>query len=162
MIGNSQLFLFGLEGTEINLPSSDSLQIRGNTWVIDKKLNEVSCSTTRENLDRAAPSYTMGKFSCHQTGAPPESAFMRIYAQVPIDETQFLRPEIRATQAVPPYRHGEVMALKRFKEGGCTVVPELLGYGELVQDRYGLVSGGYIIYLVWKKVPGESLSRQFF
>lgn len=49
------------------------------------------------------------------------------------------------------------MALKRFKEGGCTVVPELLGYGELIQDRDGLV-----IYLVWKKVPGESLSRQLF
>ncbi|CAI7630838.1 unnamed protein product [Penicillium glandicola] len=118
MIGNSQLFLFGLVGTEITLPSSDSLKIRGNTWVIDKKLNEISCNSTREDLDRDGHARTVG--------AAPESAFMRIYSQVPIGETQFLSPEVRAKQAVPPYQHGEVMALKKFKEGGCTIVPEVL------------------------------------
>ncbi|EKV07174.1 hypothetical protein PDIG_74480 [Penicillium digitatum PHI26] len=36
MIGNSQLFLFGLEGTEIVLPSSDSLKIHTviHGWLI--------------------------------------------------------------------------------------------------------------------------------
>ncbi|CAI7665163.1 unnamed protein product [Penicillium discolor] len=68
MIGNSQLFLLGLQGTEVTLPSSDSLKIRGDTWVIDKKLNEVSCMITHEDLDsgRTVPSYTMGKFLCHK------------------------------------------------------------------------------------------------
>lgn len=167
MIGNSQLFLFGLEGTTITLPSSESLKIRGNTWVIDKKVNEVSCNITREELDRdghtrTVPSYTMGKFLCHQVGAHPESAFMRIYCQVPIEETQILSPQIRAQQAVPPYQHGEIMALKRFKEGSCAAVPELLGYSETVQSKDGLVPGGYITYLVWDKVPGESLSGELF
>lgn len=87
---------------------------------------------------------------------------MRIYCQVPIEETQFLSPDVRAKQAVPPYQHSELMALKRFREGGCTVVPELLGYSETVQSRDGLVPGGYIRYLVWDKVPGESLSRALF
>ena len=98
MIDNSQLFLLGLEGTEVTLPSSDSLKIRGDTWVIDKKLNEVSCMTTREDLDtgRPVPSYTMGKFLYHKVGALPESAFMRIYSQVPIEDIQFRSPEVRA------------------------------------------------------------------
>ncbi|CAG8892911.1 unnamed protein product [Penicillium egyptiacum] len=104
----------------------------------------------------------MGKFLCHRVGALPESAFMRIYCQVPIEETEFLSPEARAKQAVPPYQHEEAMALKRFKEGGCTVVPELLGYSETVQSKDGLVPGGYIIYLVWDKVPGVSLSGGLF
>ncbi|KAJ5700581.1 hypothetical protein N7536_003594 [Penicillium majusculum] len=164
MIGNSQLFLLGLQGTEVTLPSSDSLKIRGDTWVIDKKPNEVSCMITREDLDcgRTVPSYTMGKFLCHKVGALPESAFMRIHSQVPIEDTQFLSPEVRAQQAVPPYQHSEIMALKRFKEGGCTVVPELLGYIETAQGQDGLVPGGYITYLVWDKVPGQSLSRELF
>ncbi|KAJ6190733.1 hypothetical protein N7519_000754 [Penicillium mononematosum] len=41
-------------------------------------------------------------------------------------------PAARAKQAVPLYQHGESMALKSFKEGGCTVVSELLGYSETV------------------------------
>lgn len=164
MIGNSQLFLPRLEGTEVTLPSSDSLNIRGDTWVIDKKLNEVSCMTTREDLDsgRTVPSYTMGKFLCHRVGALAESAFMRIYSQVPIEDTQFLSSEVRAQQAVPSYQHSEIMALKGFKEGGCTVVPELLGYSETVQGKDGLMPRGYITYLVWDKVPGQSLSRELF
>lgn len=135
--------------------------------MVDKKLNGISCQITREDLNRdgysgTVPSYTMSKFLYYQVGTFPESAFMRIYSQVPIGETQFLSPEVRTQQAVPPYQHGEVMALKRFKAGGCTGVPELLGYSETVQGRDGLVPGGYITYLVWDKVPGESLSREIF
>ncbi|KAJ5203327.1 hypothetical protein N7449_005406 [Penicillium cf. viridicatum] len=164
MIGKSQLFLLALEGTEVTLPSSDSLKIRGDTWVIDKKLDEVSCMSTHKEIDdgRTMPSYTMGKFLCYKVGALPESAFMRIYSQVPIEDTQFKSPEVRAQQAVPPSEHSEITALKRFKEGGCTVVPELLGYSETVQGKDGLVPGGYITHLVWDKVPGQSLSRELF
>lgn len=104
----------------------------------------------------------MGKFLCHKVGALPQSAFIRIYSQVPIEGTQFLSPEVRAQQAVPPYQHSEVIALKRFKEGNCTVVPNLLGYSETIQGQDGLVPRGYITYLVWNKVPGESLSGELF
>lgn len=119
---------------------------------------------TREDLesDPTVPSYTMGKFLCHKVGALPESAFMRIYSQVPIEDTQFLSPEVRAQQAVPLYRHSEIMALKGLKEGGCTVVSELLGYIETAQGQDGLVPGRYITYLVWDKVPGQSLSSELF
>lgn len=164
MIGKSQLFLLALEGTEVTLPSSDSLKIRSDIWVIDKKLDEVSCMSTHKEIDNGwtVPSYTMGKFLCYKVGALLESAFMRIYSQVPIEDTQFKSREVRAQQAVPPYEHSEITALKRFKEGGCTVVPELLGHSETVQGKDGLVPGGYITHLVWDKVPGQSLSQELF
>ncbi|KAJ5597476.1 hypothetical protein N7537_007560 [Penicillium hordei] len=91
----------------------------------------------------------MGKFLCHKS-------------QVPIEDTKFLSPEVRAQQPVPPYQHDEITALKRFKEGGCTVVLELLGYSETVQGKDGLVPGGYITDLIWDKVPGQSSSRELF
>lgn len=45
---------------------------------------------------------------------------------------------------------------------GCTSVPRFLGWDEKKQGERDLVPGGYIKYLVWEKVPGESLTQEVF
>lgn len=45
---------------------------------------------------------------------------------------------------------------------GCTSVPRYLGWNKKKQEEHDLVPGGYIKYLVWEKVPGESLTQEFF
>lgn len=39
------------------------------------------------------------------------------------------------------------------------MVPTLLAYKEGKQDNNGVVPDGYITYIVWDKVPGESLNK---
>ena len=56
----------------------------------------------------------------------------------------------------------ELEAFKRLTEKGCTATPKLLGYRISTQDADDLVPGGYIIFLVWEKVQGESLDSKYF
>ena len=93
----------------------------------------------------------MGKFLCHEVGDLPETAFMRIYSQVPIAETQYFGSEVRANQAVPPYQHGEVTALKKLKEDGCTAVPNLLDIAKMFRTRMGSCLEGILPTLYGRK-----------
>lgn len=51
----------------------------------------------------------------------------------------------------------ELQALKHFKQQGCNVVPEILGYQFEKQDMEDIIPGGFVTYVIWKKVPGEPL-----
>lgn len=54
------------------------------------------------------------------------------------------------------------MALRKLKKQGCSFVPDLLGYEEREQDDERFVPEGYITYVVWEKIPGESLDYENF
>ena len=41
-------------------------------------------------------------------------------------------------------------------------MPRFYGYCERKQGESDLVQGGYIKFVVWEKVPGESLTREYF
>lgn len=45
---------------------------------------------------------------------------------------------------------------------GCSSVPRFLGYCRRTQEEHELVPGGFVEYLVWEKVPGEPLTREYF
>jgi hypothetical protein len=118
--------------------------------------------TQKEIDDGLGPSFTAAKFLCHRADDTTKIAFMRIYLQVPIAGTEFQNSKVRAKQAAPPRVHPELVALKVLKKKRCDVVPDLLCYKEEVQDQDGIVPGGYITYVVWDKVPGQSLNMDTF
>jgi len=131
------------------------------TWVITKKLSEKVAPMTETDVKmRRGFSKTVGKFLCHLEGRPDRQAFMRIYYQIPIVGTEDADVEILAQQAVPPPVCGELESFKLLR--GCSAVPRFLGHAEKTQGEHDLVPGGYIRYVVWEKVPGESLTEEFF
>jgi hypothetical protein len=55
------------------------------------------------------------------------------------------------------------MTLESFKLlKGCPAVPQFLGHAERTQGEHELLPGGFVRYIVWQKVPGEPLTKEFF
>jgi hypothetical protein len=160
-------FICDLEDTDVTLdpPSEPPLHLPRQTWVIEKKLSEKSHLMTQKevsDIDGIKLPYAAAKFLCHRKEDPSKKAFMRIYLQIPTSGTLFRSPQIRRQQADGPRPHLELTTLKKLKEMGCDVVPDLLAYQEGKQGDDGIVPGGYITYVVWDIVPGEPLSREEF
>lgn len=65
-------------------------------------------------------------------------------------------------QAVNSHEPKELTALKSLEKKGCDVVPRLLGYQTDQQDGDDIVPGGFVTYVIWANVPGESLDIQGF
>lgn len=110
----------------------------------------------------AGPPMTVGKFLCHLEEDPAQIAFMRIYYQIPVTGTEYANLATRAQQGSPGKVCGEYEAFKVLMRQGCSVVPRFLGYDERKQGQNDLVPNGFIKYVVWEKVPGESLTEEFF
>lgn len=165
MYSSDALFLSGLEGTEVTTDAKTPFLLPSQTWVIIEKLSGNAFPMTQKDLDDGLgpAAYTAAKFLCHRVDDPTkETAFMRIYLQIPIAGTELLNPGIRAKQAIPPLPHTELSTLKALKKMSCDVVPDLLGNQEGKQGHDGIVPGGFITYVVWDKVPGDSLTEDKF
>ncbi|OJJ45681.1 hypothetical protein ASPZODRAFT_143567 [Penicilliopsis zonata CBS 506.65] len=158
-------FLSGLEGTEVITDAKPPLLLPSQTWVITEKLSERANHLTQEEINEGlgTAACTAAKFLCYRVGDPAkEPVFMRMYLQIPVIGTEFSNARVRAKQAAPPLSYPELTALKALKKVGCDVVPDLLGYQEGKQDDDGIVPGGFVTYVVWEKVPGESLTQEKF
>ncbi|KAJ5813153.1 hypothetical protein N7447_010176 [Penicillium robsamsonii] len=133
------------------------------TWVITKKLTERAAPMTDHDVKMGRSSAkTVGKFLCHFIGDPNQIAFMRIYQQIPITGTEDADHDTLARQAVTPGVCGELESFKMLQNGGCGAVPRFLGHAESTQGDNDLLPGGYIRYIVWEKVPGEPITKEFF
>ncbi|GLI77910.1 hypothetical protein PoHVEF18_006207 [Penicillium ochrochloron] len=133
------------------------------TWIITEKHSERAAYRTRQQVERGTGTpKTVGLFLCHLEDDPAQLAFMRVYHQIPITGTEYATPATRAQQVGPDEILGEREALKLLRRQGCSAVPRFLGYNEKIQEGRDLVPGGYVKYLVWEKVPGESLTEEFF
>lgn len=157
-------FLVGLEGTEVTTEAKPDLQLPSKTWIIAKKLEELSLFMNQYDIDQGRkPGFAAAKFLCHLQDDPAkELAFMRIYRQIPITSTEWSNSSVRAAQAVPPIEIMELVAFKSLMKQACPVVPQLLGYQEGSQGDDGIVPGGFAISIIWEKVPGEPLSQKYF
>ncbi|KAK4868354.1 hypothetical protein LT330_007076 [Penicillium expansum] len=135
-------------------------------WIILEKLGEESNRLTKEDIAaELGPSDTAGKFLCRPASEEDDNrrAFLRIYQQVPIAGTETKKATIRASQAIDtPPDHPELIAFQIFIKLDCDVVPRLLGYQRRQQDNDEGVPGGYITYILWEKVAGESLNLTEF
>lgn len=87
---------------------------------------------------------------------------MRIHRQIPTIGTEYTKPKTRALQAIPIYIPTGLKAFQRLKSMACNVTSALLGYKEAQQGNDDAVPGGFSVCIVWDKVPGESLSDEYF
>ena len=168
---DTRLFLPKMIGEEITIHCPDRSNAKYATlyptrkWLIMEKLSEEPTPITQQDFAIGmGPAYTAGKYFCRLAGAGNETklAFMRVYKQIPLIDTENEDCTVRKKQACGPRNHPELGALKRFTENGCTATPLLLGYEIGKQDKTDLIPGGYIIYLVWEKVTGDSLDIEKF
>ena len=155
-------FVCDLEGTEVTLDSPSESPLR-QTWVIDKKLSERSQPMTQQEVTEGLGlPFAAARFLCHLKEDPSKKAFMRVYLQIPVIGTQYQSPQNRRKQAAKPQQHIELTTLKVFKKLECNVVPDLLACQEGKQGEDSIVPRGYITYVVWDKVSGESLDEERF
>ena len=133
-------------------------------WVILKKLSEHPVPVLpKDAAEGMGPAFTSGRYLCRRAGPGNEDlAFMRIYKQIPQTGTEHATPSVRQQQAVGRYDHVELIALRHMTDNRCTATPRLFGWEFEVQGPNDLVPGGYIVYCVWEKVPGDPLNTEKF
>ncbi|KAJ5423906.1 hypothetical protein N7491_009122 [Penicillium cf. griseofulvum] len=125
----------------MNSPLQPPINFMPETWEIVEKIEEKIVTQFEQRfIDGGGPAYVAGKFLCRPSGAQGALAFL-----------------LRAAQASGPFEPPELEALKHFKQQGCKVVPELLGCQFGKQDKEDIIPGGFVTYVIWKKVPGEPL-----
>ena len=163
----SMEYLTDLEGTQVTFDAvaEPPFNFPAQKWTILEKLSEDSNRLTKEDVAAGfGPSDTIGKFLCRPAseGDDGRRAFLRIYQQVPIAGTETKKASIRAIQADTSPDYPELIAFRTFMKLDCDVVPRLLGYQHCQQDHDEGVPGGYITYILWEKVVGESLNLTEF
>ena len=115
-----------------------------------------------ERDDEGAPPFAVLKFACHNSENPTQQGFIRMYVQIPYENTLRSSQEVRGLQAEPSPVHDEYEALTSLSKSKSTAVPELLGYGQGKQGPEGYVPNGYITYITWARVPGAPVDYQVF
>lgn len=162
----------------IEFPAGDSIFTQSQ-WKIVKKLKEKCTQEDEEDweLFDHISSQAIAMFECVDLDTN-ESAFMKIYIQfvlpsicriyhhltpeclrIPYAGSEIYLPEETAQQAVPDAEINEHIALLTMK---CKSTPTLIAWKREIQDDLGFVPGGYIVYLVTKKMPGIRLSLDTF
>ncbi|KAJ5184510.1 hypothetical protein N7472_009350 [Penicillium cf. griseofulvum] len=137
-------------GTIITLDQPVSSQ-----WKILKKLNERNFQASEEMCRRHnIHSYATAKFLCCDPKRPSRKAFMRIYLQIPVKNTEMQDPKIRSRQAT------QLTANQELTQKDFSNAPKLLGYKVSTQDKSGLVPNGFAIWLAWEMVPGLRLGNK--
>jgi hypothetical protein len=160
---NTAVYLSRLLGTKVTVnlwppPTSGPVS---ETWEITEKIKE-EIRVVSEGNTGVGPAYARGEFRCRSSEDGKKLAVLKIYKQIPFAGSEGDDPEDRKPQAVEPFEPQELVALKSFKKRDCPIVPELLGYQLTKQSMMTNVPGGCLMYLVWKQVPGESLTHKVF
>jgi len=84
---------------------------------------------------------------------------MRVYMQIPYVHTETEDSASRAAQANLMFRPAELEAYSDLSRDPkvSRFTPKLLGKKLSVQNSSGFVPGGFIVLVVWEKVPGLTL-----
>ncbi|OQE10104.1 hypothetical protein PENFLA_c093G07795 [Penicillium flavigenum] len=99
-------------------------------------------------------------YRCQNWNHKAQTAYIRIWKQIPHLETEIDDPDIRARQAKPKWIPQELIAYKELTDKNSGVTPRLLGWSREQQDGSGLVPGGFLVSLAWEEVPGTQLGDQ--
>ncbi|CAG8303878.1 unnamed protein product [Penicillium salamii] len=160
IIDPSLPILSDLVGTKVTV--SFPFRSGTTTWEILEKITGKAVPVTEEDVaDYGCDAFVTGKLLCRRCDSG-EVAFMRFHQQIPVSGTEFTKTSIRAAQATGPFETSELLALKTLTEGACEVVPRLLGYRHDEQGEDDIVPGGFITYVIWEKVAGDSLDSGRF
>ncbi|CAG8288206.1 unnamed protein product [Penicillium salamii] len=161
---HDRLYLSSLEGSQIETEAKPYLSLPREVWVIAKHLEEHGTTMSQEDVDlgRGHP-LTTTKFLCYREDDPTQKpAFMRIYHQIPVLDTEYSKATVRSRQAFPIMEPVELQALRILKKKGSQVNPAFLGYQLGQQEPDDIVPGGFFTCIVWDKVPGEALTSEYF
>lgn len=85
-------------------------------WVIDNKLSERSQWMSQQDVtDGLGLPFAAAKFLCHPKKNPSRKAFMWIYLQIPVIDTQYQSSQIWRQQAADPQPHVELTTWKHLR-----------------------------------------------
>ncbi|KAK2794011.1 hypothetical protein FQN50_009960 [Emmonsiellopsis sp. PD_5] len=128
-------------------------------WLIGQKISEKTTYIPGASRKDGRPrSEAQAVYHCQQITGPEigKEAIVKVRMQVPTEYP----PDRRSLQ---PYENPgpstcrEINSLSHFNARGCSVTPKLLHVVKSLQEEWMLVPGGYIVFLVMEKVPGDPL-----
>ncbi|KAI9682484.1 MAG: hypothetical protein M1829_000276 [Trizodia sp. TS-e1964] len=139
-----------LDGKRITFP-----QYSNSVWELRHKISENSQQWDEPHESKAV-------FVCKQVEGPRVGAEEIIKVHMQIPHTPYprrLTPEIRESlisMEVNIHAQKEIEALDRLTAAGCSCSPKLLAWIQEKQDASLPLPGGYVIYILMEKLPGES------
>jgi len=133
-------------------------------WTILETLNVHEQQVTQEEAERQnLHSYASIKLSCSSDSNPSKQGIMRIYMQIPWEDTELEDPPVRAQQATvftPP----ELTAYRTLTRdpSASKYTPKFLDFDEQFQHSSrcipgGWVPGGFLTIVVWESITGIRL-----
>ena len=107
---------------------------------------------------RRLPSPTQSPPSDHHPADTQQELIIKIKVQRPdpAHATQIPHPGPSNTTT------DELKVLEQFSRSGNPHVPHLVGWKREVQGSEGLLPGGYLVFIVMTKMPGENLSNLLY
>ncbi|KAK2793161.1 hypothetical protein FQN50_010024 [Emmonsiellopsis sp. PD_5] len=140
----------------------------GTEWSVLEKISEKEFvdQDGRDRSDGITLIETQATYHALQTKGPSlgKEGILKIRMQVPPPGTEYWEPEQRRHLAVlePGFiSQQEILSLQFLNKRKCSVTPELYAYDLDYQRPSMPVPGGYVVYVLMEKVPGESL-REFW
>ncbi|KAF7714897.1 Uncharacterized protein PECH_007860 [Penicillium ucsense] len=109
------------------------------------------------------PRYAHAKdLSYGQGDLAKKSKFLRIHHLIPTIGTDFESSNLRAEQTAPSPETTELSAFIHSASKAFPVLPRLLGFQKGKQGDNDVVPRGFLTFVVWNKVMGNSLSADHF
>lgn len=142
-------------------PQGVVIELEERWRVLSQKEEHEFQGSEQDDPRWSGPSYACIQLKVRQVGSritPPVNGYMRIYKQIPTEETVADRPKVRAQQAktvVLP----ELGAYRQLIDKGSTFTPRLLDSMEQRQDIYSFVPGGFVVWIVTEEVSGVRLGN---
>ncbi|KAJ5554740.1 hypothetical protein N7535_007186 [Penicillium sp. DV-2018c] len=134
----------------------------GSEWEIIERLKQDDLQTEGKSI--VGPSHAALKLHCMKANVDPSEksacdASARVYVQVPYFGTEFDDAQTRAAQADSAFQPAELEAYRILSDDPVVskFTPKFLGSKVSVQEPSGFVPGGFLILVVWEKVPGIPL-----
>lgn len=140
-----------------------------SAWRLEKKLSDKNDQIDADDyhLDavrRGKPGGAYGTFECRNIKSN-EIGVVKIVIQVPYRGSEYVSARERrkqASQVLTRHAKIDIKPLLVLTVNKCTAAPRVKAYQREVQDKDGMVPGGFLLYVLMEKAPGQQLSYDLF
>ncbi|KAN0074859.1 hypothetical protein V8E54_007470 [Elaphomyces granulatus] len=140
-------------GKEIHFPNT--------TWVLEKKLDERFRQKIKaRSISPNEPGAAWATFVCKQKDRDEGRYIMKIWKQIPYENTEFQSAEARKAQADIDRISGtanEIQALQYLAKRQSKHSPKFIDVFRGIQDDNDIVPTGFVTYIVMTLCPGVPL-----
>ncbi|KAL2216427.1 hypothetical protein M432DRAFT_61931 [Thermoascus aurantiacus ATCC 26904] len=130
-----------------------------STWRLDEKVREKYVQEDEQAFKKIKYiSQAWAVFLCTNVQHPDVKGVMKIHMQIPYNGSEYDPPALRseqATEKLSGLAWAEREALQLLTKNGCASTPELLSFKQEEQGNDMWVPGGYILYMLMSRLPGE-------